>query len=64
VRFNNGFERNADGLIYAVTVQPDGKILMGSPLTHIGDLASTNLARLNANTSLADSFSPATPGLS
>ncbi len=52
------FNPNANGTLYAVALQPDGKILVGGIFTSIGGQTRTNLARLNAITGLADSFIP------
>lgn len=57
----DSFDPNAPGLIlaiYAVVVQPDGKILAGGEFTTIGGQTRNYLARLDPATGLADSFNP------
>ena len=43
----DAFNPGTDGLIHAIAVQPDGKILVGGQFTVLGGLEHTNLARLN-----------------
>src|SRR5438445_1897135 len=54
----DGFDPNADGTVYVVVVQPDGKILVGGAFTSIGGQPRNHIARLDATTGLADSFDP------
>src|SRR5439155_18964438 len=42
--------------VYALAVQPDGKILVGGSFTNLGGAQRTNIARLNANGSLDLTF--------
>src|ERR1039458_3982826 len=46
----------ADGTVWAVAVQPDGKILVGGAFTHINGTPCNYIARLNANGVLDASF--------
>ncbi len=55
---DTAFNPNADGTVYAIAVQTDGKILAGGFFTAIGGVARTNIARLDATTGLADSLNP------
>lgn len=48
--------------IQAITVQPDGKILIGGNFTTIGGQPRNNIGRLNADGSL-DSFNPSANGV-
>src|SRR5207253_1641727 len=59
----DGFDPNANGTVYVVVVQPDGKILIGGDFTTLspnGGAAVTRnrIARVNPNTGLAASFNP------
>src|SRR5436853_576211 len=59
----DGFDPNANGAVFVVVVQPDGKILIGGDFTTLspnGGAAGTRngIARLDAATGLADSFNP------
>jgi len=56
------FNPNANGTLYAVALQPDGKILAGGIFTSIGGQSRTNIARLDPVTGLADSFNPSANG--
>ncbi|HEY0429235.1 MAG TPA: FG-GAP-like repeat-containing protein [Pyrinomonadaceae bacterium] len=47
--------------LYTVKIQPDGKILIGGPLTSVNGIARNNYARLNSNGSL-DTTLNAVPG--
>jgi uncharacterized delta-60 repeat protein len=48
----------ADGIVAALTVQPDGKILVGGGFTTLGDEARSRIARLNADGTLDEAFDP------
>ena len=54
--FNPG--AGADGDVYALALQPDGKILLGGFFTTVDGTARNHIARLNANGSLDTSFNP------
>lgn len=45
--------------VYAVAVQPDGKIVIGGSFTAFDEVATSRLARLNANGSLDTAFTTA-----
>ena len=54
----DGFEANANGIVRAVAVQPDGKVLVGGSFTTIGGQTRNFIARLNADGSADASFNP------
>ena len=57
----DSFNPNASGFVSVITVQADGKILVGggfSGTNSIGGQARNRIARLDATTGLADSFNP------
>jgi uncharacterized delta-60 repeat protein len=51
---DTGFDpgSGANGLVQAVTVQPDGKVLVGGSFTHMDGTACGHIARLNGDGSL------------
>jgi uncharacterized delta-60 repeat protein len=51
-----------DGLIQSVQVQVDGKVLIGGLFRTVNGVSRTNIARLNANGSLDNSFGSALSG--
>jgi uncharacterized delta-60 repeat protein len=53
----------ADSAVFAVEVQPDGKILACGSFTSIGGQARNYIARLDATTGLADSLNPNANGV-
>ena len=53
-----GFDPNASNAVFAIAVQPDGKVLVGGDFTAIGPAGRNRLARLDASTGAADSFNP------
>ena len=56
---DTAFNPNANGTVYAIAVQADGKILVGGAFTQrIGGQTRNRIARLDATTGLADSFDP------
>src|SRR5690606_7375021 len=55
------FDPDADNLVYAVTMQPDGKLLVGGDFTHIAGQPRNRIARLNADGSLDTSFTDPAP---
>lgn len=63
-RFNSdgtldtNFDGNANSDIYAMALQPDGKILVGGYFTKIGGQFRNRIARLDPTNGLADSFNP------
>jgi uncharacterized delta-60 repeat protein len=59
----DGFDPNANGNIYAVAVQPDGKILLGGDFTTLSPnggiaVARNRIARLNPDGTLDTAFNP------
>ena len=56
VTFNPG--NGADGAVNAVTLQPDGKVLVGGEFTSINGVARAHIARLNSNGTLDATFNP------
>src|SRR6185295_6332717 len=48
----------ADGPIYAVTMQPDGKIIIVGAFQHFGEVARNGIARLNPDGSVDGTFDP------
>lgn len=63
----DGFNPNVDGIVYAVATQPDGKILVGGQFTSFRGRDGhpqerRNLARLNVDGSVDDSFAPQPDG--
>lgn len=55
----DSFNPNANDTVFAITVQPDGRILAGGTFGGIGGAARNYIARLDPNTGAADSFNPA-----
>src|SRR5437016_9545398 len=53
----DAFNPNANGTVYAIAVQADGKILAGGTFTNIGGQTRNNIARLNPDGTL-DAFNP------
>ena len=54
--FNAGL--NVDGSVYAMVVQPDGKILIGGAFTSLGGQTRYRLARLGSDGTLDTSYDP------
>jgi uncharacterized delta-60 repeat protein len=52
------FDPDANGSVWAIVLQPDGKILVSGAFTSIGGQQRNYIARLNGTTGLADSFNP------
>ncbi len=48
----------ADDTVYAVVVQPDGKVLIGGDFTTVDGVSRSRIARLNADGSLDTTFDP------
>ncbi len=55
---DTAFDPNADGIVWSIAVQADGKILVGGDFTTIGGQMRGRIARLDPATGLADSFNP------
>ena len=49
-----------DGAVYAIVVQPDGKVLVGGDFTNIKGVLRNRIARLNADGSVDGTFDPGT----
>jgi uncharacterized delta-60 repeat protein len=49
---------NANGMVFSIAVQADGKILAGGYFQSMGGQTRNHIARLDATTGLADSFNP------
>lgn len=59
---DTAFNPNASAPVGAITVQADGKILVGGSFTSIGGQPRNGIARLDATTGAADSFNPNASG--
>src|SRR5688572_6277343 len=55
----DGFDPQPNGPVFAITLQTDGRILVGGTFTSVGGLPRTNLARLNVDGSVDATFTPA-----
>ncbi len=53
---DTSFSQSANYFLYAVKVQPDGKILIGGAMAMVAGLPVNGIARLNSNGSLDNSF--------
>jgi uncharacterized delta-60 repeat protein len=58
MRVDVGFNVTIDGPVYALNLQQDGRIIVGGRFTTIGGVTRTNLARLNVDGTIDESFSP------
>ena len=54
----DSWDPNANGTVYSIVVQADGKILVGGYFDNIGGQTRNYIGRLDATTGLADSFIP------
>jgi uncharacterized delta-60 repeat protein len=54
----DGFDPNADEQVFAIVVQPDGKILVGGRFTKIAGGTNRLIARLNPDGTLDNTFKP------
>jgi uncharacterized delta-60 repeat protein len=52
------FNPNANGVVYAVAVQGDGKVLIGGAFTSVGGTTRNHIARLNSDGTLDTTFDP------
>lgn len=59
--FDPGFNAAANGLVKAVAVQPDGKVLIGGDFSQVNGVTRRRLARLNADGSLDTAFTTDIP---
>lgn len=55
---DTAFNPDANDRVYAIALQPDGKILVGGIFTNIGGQVRQRVARLDATTGAADAFDP------
>lgn len=58
--FNGG--QTPNGPVYAIAVQPDGKIVIGGEFTTVGSVPRRNLARFNADSTLDGALAAAGSG--
>jgi uncharacterized delta-60 repeat protein len=58
----DGFDPNANGTIYAVVVQPDGKVLIGGTFGTVSGVTRNGIARLNPDGTLDTAFNPNASG--
>jgi uncharacterized delta-60 repeat protein len=57
------FNPGADGPIYALAIQPDGKILVGGDFQILGGQPRSHIGRINADGTLDASFNPGADGV-
>ena len=50
------FDPNADGIVFSIAIQVDGKILAGGLFNNIGGQTRQNIARLDATTGFEDAW--------
>ncbi len=58
----DGFNPNANGTVWTLAVQADGKALVGGAFTQIGGQTRNHMARLNADGTLDAGFNPGANG--
>jgi len=58
----DGFAPDVDGVVNAVVIQPDGKVLLGGQFSSVDGFPRANVARLNPDGSVDASFDPACNG--
>ena len=56
------FNPGTDGVVNAIAVVSDGKIIIGGSFTNVGGLSRTNIARLNVDGAVDTTFNPGTNG--
>src|ERR1700730_15217903 len=54
----DGFDPNANDVVNAVVVQPDGKILIGGVFTTVSGVTRNHIARINPDGTLDAGFNP------
>jgi uncharacterized delta-60 repeat protein len=59
---DNFFNPNINGDVQTISIQPDGRILVGGSFTTVGSSSRTNLVRLNSDGTVDGSFNPAPNG--
>ena len=55
---NDGFDPGADGTVYSIAIQADGKIVVGGYFTTIGGQARSRIARLHSRWQRGCRFQP------
>lgn len=60
--FNSGASGGTDSTVYALAVQPNGKILVGGGFNYLGGLTRNYLGRLNADGTVDGSYNPGANG--
>lgn len=60
--FNPGVDDQLYSQVYAIAVQPDGRILVGGSFTNLGGASRANIGRLNADGSVDTGFNPGADG--
>jgi uncharacterized delta-60 repeat protein len=60
---DSGFNPGASGIVYAIIVQPDGKILVGGGFGNLGGAYRPGIGRLNPDGSLDSPFNPGYTGV-
>ena len=55
---DSNFNPNVNGIVRAIALQADGKIVIGGDFTTVGETTRNRLARLDAATGAPDSFDP------
>ena len=58
VSVESGFTASANDSVYALAIQPDGKILVGGDFTSLGGQTRVAFGRLNTNGTLDTGFNP------
>ena len=58
----DGFNPNANGQVFVVVAQPDGKILVGGEFTAISGVPRNHIARLNSDGTVDAVFDPNADG--
>ncbi len=58
----DGFNPNADGVVYTTAIQADGKLLVGGAFSMIGGQTKNNLVRLNTDGTVDTTFAADTNG--
>lgn len=61
-QFDPTFPGFPNGAVHVITVQPDGKILIGGEFTEVNGVARSRIARLNADGTLDTSFNASADG--
>jgi uncharacterized delta-60 repeat protein len=56
----DAFFPDADGPVSSITIQPDGKILLGGSFATLGGLGRNNIGRLNSDGTVETNFNPGT----